>query len=123
MRVTVGWAVVTAALFGFAGLGTAEAAGKKAPVVQEAVPGGGHPASGYYRKGPQVRGYVQRKGGYSYTPGDVTNTYGQSRTIFGGANTYRAPGLDRQTTSGPFDHGFFWDSGIAPRGGNSPYLN
>jgi hypothetical protein len=31
--------------------------------------------------------------------------------------------VDRQTRFGPFDHGFFFDSGIEPRGGDSPYLN
>jgi hypothetical protein len=38
-------------------------------------------------------------------------------------NSYRDPFVDRQTTSGPFDHGFFFDSGVAPHGGDSPYLH
>ncbi len=91
------------------------------PAIEQSA--GGHRASAYYRKAPQVRGFVQRRGGYSYNGSDVANTYGNSRTLWGGTNTYRAPGLDRQTNSGPFDHGFFFDSGIAPRGGNSPYMN
>ena len=83
-----------------------------------------HPAASYYRRGqPQVKGFVARRGGYSYSPSDSINTYGNSRTLYGGANSYRDPMLDRQTTSGPFDHGFFFDSGIGPRGGNSPYPN
>lgn len=85
--------------------------------------GGDHRASAYYRGGPQVRGYVQRKGGYSYSPNDTFNTYGDSRTKYGSNNSYRDPMADRQTRFGPFDHGFFFDSGIAPRGGNSPYQN
>jgi hypothetical protein len=84
---------------------------------------GSHPASAYYRRAPEVRGFVQRRGGYSYTWSDIANTYGQSRTIYGGVNAYRDPFADRQTRSGPFDHGFFFDSGIAPRGGDSPYRN
>jgi hypothetical protein len=84
---------------------------------------GGHPASGYYRRAPQVRGFVQRRGGYSYSWSDVANTYGLSRSIYGGVNAYRDPFADRQTRNGPFDHGFFFDSGIAPRGGDSPYRN
>lgn len=84
---------------------------------------GNHPASAYYRRAPQVRGFVQRRGGYSYSWSDVANTYGQSRSIYGGVNAYRDPFADRQTRSGPFDHGFFFDSGIAPRGGDSPYRN
>lgn len=85
--------------------------------------GGGHPASGYYRKAPQVRGFVQRRGGYSYSASDVINTYSNNRALYGSTNTYRNPYLDLQTRSGPFDHGFFFDSGVLPRGGNSPYPN
>lgn len=85
--------------------------------------GGGHPASAYYRKAPQVRGFVQRRGGYSYSAADVINTYSNNRAVYGSTNTYRNPYLDLQTRSGPFDHGFFFDSGVLPRGGNSPYPN
>jgi hypothetical protein len=97
----------------------AQAQNAKAP-VEQAGPGA-HPKSSYYRKAPQVRGFVQRRGGYSYTAADVINTYGNSRTNFGSTNTYRNPYLDLQSRSGPFDHGFFFDSGISPRGGNAPY--
>ncbi|MCL4764866.1 MAG: hypothetical protein KJZ80_01355 [Hyphomicrobiaceae bacterium] len=84
-----------------------------------------YPAASYYRAGkPKVYGYaVRRGGGYSYVPEDVINTYGNSRTLFGGINAYRDPMLDRQTRFGPFDHGFFFDSAIAPRGGDAPYQN
>ncbi len=86
--------------------------------------GAEHRKSKYYRgKGPQVRGYQQRRGGYSYSPEDTINTYGDSRTMFGSSNSFRDPMLDRQTRFGPFDHGFFFDSGVLPRGGNSPYMN
>jgi hypothetical protein len=54
---------------------------------------------------------------------DTLDTYGSSRTLYGGSRFYRDPQLDRQTTSGPFDHGFFFDSGVAPRGGDSPYMH
>lgn len=85
--------------------------------------GTAHPAARSYRGGPRVKGYVQRRGGYSYSPEDTINTYGDSRSKFGGASTYRDPMLDRQTNAGPFDHGYFFDSGVAPRGGDSPYMN
>jgi hypothetical protein len=88
-----------------------------------AVETGAHPASSAYRRAPQVRGFVQRRGGYSYAASDVINTGFNARTQFGSTNVYRNPYLDRQSRSGPFDHGFFWDSGISPRGGSSPYLN
>jgi hypothetical protein len=103
---------------------TASAAERKAAAAPApAVVEGGHRASSYYRRGPQVRGFSQRRGGYSYSATDTINTYGNNRSIFGGANSYRDGFLDRQTLGGPFDHGFFFDSGIGPRGGNSPYQN
>jgi len=76
-----------------------------------------------YKKGPQVRGYVARRGGYSYTYSDTINTYGDSRSLYGAAQSFRNPMVDRQTNAGPFDHGFFFESGVSPRGGNSPYMN
>lgn len=82
-----------------------------------------HPQSRSYRSGPRVKGFVARRGGYSYSAPDTINTYGDARTKYGGASSYRDPFLDRQTNAGPFDHGFFFDSGIAPRGGDSPYMN
>lgn len=72
------------------------------------------------RKGTRVYGYTQRRvGGYSYEASDVTNTYGLTRSLFGSTNVFRDPMLDRQTRSGPFDHDFFYDSGLGLRGGNS----
>ena len=90
----------------------AEAHGKKRGASKYAKTYGG--------KGPKVRGYVRRRGGYSYSISDTINTYGDSRSNYGSTNVYRDPMLDRQTTAGPFDHGFFFDSGIGPRGGDGP---
>lgn len=73
---------------------------------------------------PQVRGFVRRGGYYSYRPEDSINTYGDSRTKYGSTNVYRDPNVDQQTRFGPFDHGFFYDSGLTtPYGGNSPYIH
>lgn len=69
------------------------------------------------------KGQVARHGGYSYSQEDAINTYGDSRSNYGGASSLRDPQLDKQTVSGPFDHGFFFDSAIGPRGGDSPYMN
>ena len=91
--------------------------------AEAATTAGAHRASPYYRRAPQVRGFVQRRGGYSYSANDVVNTYGNNRSLYGGNNSYRDGMTDRQTSFGPFDHGFFFDSGIGPRGGNSPYQN
>ena len=35
-----------------------------------------------------------------------------SRAHYGSINSYRDPFVDRQTVNGPFDHGFFFDSGM-----------
>ncbi len=80
-----------------------------------------HPRSGYYRGRTEVRGFRLRIGGYSYSYED-------------GALNYRDDGqLDSfaelgQSPSGPFDSGFFFDSGIGgTRGGgplsDAPYPN
>jgi hypothetical protein len=79
--------------------------------------------TGSSSKGAKVKGYTERRGGYSYNQADSINTYGDSRSRFGGASSLRDPSLDKQTNAGPFDHGFFFDSGSAPRGGDSPYMN
>jgi hypothetical protein len=77
-----------------------------------------------HRRKPQVRGFVRRGGYYSYHAEDSINTYGNSRTLYGSADVYRNPTLDQQTRLGPFDHGFFYDSGIStPYGGSSPYMH
>jgi hypothetical protein len=103
--------------------GTADA-GERKLTRSHAYGGAEYVQRRYHRRGgPRVRGYVARRGGYSYNSSDVVNTYGQSRDLFGSANSYRNPYIGRQTPSGPFDHGFFFDSGIGPRGGDSPYLN
>ena len=72
----------------------------------------------YYRKrGPlEVNIYTRRRrvGGYSYRTTDVVSTHGRSPP----------PYMDvRQSPGGPFDSGFFFDSGIGPHGGNSPYFH
>jgi len=80
-------------------------------------------ASASYRRGPQVRGFVQRRGGYSYASQDSINTYGDSQSRYSNYSLFRNNDYGRQSSSGPFDSDFFFDSGISPRGGNSPYQN
>jgi len=80
---------------------------------------GAHPKSNYYHGGASSR----RRGGYSYKYEDAINTYGDSRGQFGSADSLRDQQFGRQTEGGPFDHGFFYDSGTAPHGGDSPYMN
>jgi hypothetical protein len=119
-------AVSAIALIGF-GSDSSEAGkrAKKKAVPAAVVETGEHPKSAYYRKRGRVYGYVGRRriGGYSYSKEDVMDTYGLTRGLYGSVNSFRDPFVDRQTTAGPFDHGFFFDSGNGPRGGDSPYLH
>jgi hypothetical protein len=104
-----------------------EAAERRARQVV-AADAAAQPKVRYYRRhAARGRVYRRRVGGYygyySYRYRDVINTYGLTRSLYGSINSYRDPFTDRQTTNGPFDHGFFFDSGVAPRGGDSPYLH
>jgi hypothetical protein len=75
-------------------------------------------------KGVRITIQGQRRGGYSYSYADTINTYGNSRTRYGGANAYRDSSIDRQSPGGPFDHGFFFDSGVGSwYGGQAPYMH
>ncbi len=116
-------ALGTLALMGLATSGEAadRRAGSSISVKSAYQPTNGR----YVRKRPvAARGYRGRRiGFYSYSYRDVVNTYGMSRVKYGSMNSYRDPFLDRQTVNGPFDHGFFFDSAIAPRGGDAPYLH
>jgi|RhiMethySRZTD1v2_1073278.scaffolds.fasta_scaffold207873_2 hypothetical protein len=109
------------ALVALCGSEAAQAGGERKRTVAQAD--AGYAPARYYRKRTRVYGYVARRGGYSYRPEDVMNTYGLTRSLYGSMNSYRDPSLDRQSPAGPFDHGFFFDSGIGPRGGQSPYLH
>lgn len=40
--------------------------------------------------------------------------------LYGG---YIDPSINKQSQGGPFDSGFFFDSGIGRNGGDSPYMN
>lgn len=81
-----------------------------------------------YRGGPQVRGYVARRGGYSYSYADAINTYGDANGRYGRGNVLRDPSMEKnQSSSGPFDSGFFFNSGSSGSnnsyGGDMPYMN
>lgn len=127
MYKTLAMAVVGAvALVAFGmGAGTAEAGGSKYRKYY-AEDGADHPKARYYhrKKGTRVYGYSARRGGYSYYPQDVINTYGLSRSLYGSTNTWRNPQTDLQSPGGPFDHGFFFSDGVGSvYGGNSPYMH
>ena len=62
---------------------------------------------------PQVRGYAARDGS---SPEEIARYF----QLYGG---YIDPEINKQSPGGPFDSGFFFNSGIAPNGGDSPYMN
>ena len=106
--------------------GESAEAGSVVRKVVEVAPTAEHRASHVYRRGPQVRGFVARRGGYSYSAADSINTYGDARTRYGSNSSYRDRFSDRQTNNGPFDHGFFYSgSGIHTNGipSSSSYHN
>src|SRR5262245_55434979 len=109
-------------LMGFAAPG--EAAERRAKQVAASEAGFQPTGARYTRRYAAVRAYRGRRiGFYSYSYRDVINTYGMARARYGIINSYRDPFVDMQTPNGPFDHGFFFDSGMLPRGGNAPYLH
>ncbi len=64
----------------------------------------------------RVRGSSRGVGGYSYS-------YAESLLSFDNTRILRDRDADFDRQGGPFDHGFFFDSGAQIRGGESPYLN
>lgn len=93
--------------------GEAAAGERKARVVEQGPQLNEHPNSKYYRgQGPQVRGFVKRRGGYSYSYSDSVTDY-RDTSILRDTQTARRQG-------GPFDNGFFLNSGTS-RYNNSPY--
>jgi hypothetical protein len=120
-RALLAIALGAVAMMASASVGVAsEARGKPQAATQSSLkPTGGR----YVRKRHYApRGY-RRIGFYSYRYRDVINTYGMAYAPVGSLTIFRDPYADQQSIAGPFDHGFFFDSGIRPRGGNAPYLH
>ena len=105
-------ALVVAALFALAALDG---------VRQQVVPGAGvraeesqaQPKRHYRHARRHARRATLREGS---TPEEIARYF----QLYGG---YIDPTINMQTPGGPFDSGFFFDSGIRPNGGNSPYMN
>jgi hypothetical protein len=74
-----------------------------------------------WKRSTRVKGYYYRGGYYSYTDADATDARAWSRSLFIGKNPLRTPLSEQQTVAGPFDSGYFFDSGIGPRFNDSPY--
>jgi hypothetical protein len=69
------------------------------------------PARRAARKAP--RSYAVERGS---TPEEIARYF----ALYGG---YIDPSINKQSQGGPFDSGFFFDSGMGPNGGDSPYMN
>jgi hypothetical protein len=104
MKRTLSALAVALALSAFAGV-TAMSVG---PAVAQQKKKGDKPLTGTIR--------YKKIGGYSYKSNDTVPT--------GATYKFIDPDYSRQgAPSGPFDNGFFFDSGIGPHGGQSPYQN
>jgi hypothetical protein len=99
--------VAVAAFFGLAAVGSEGRFGSGAWAGE---PSGKKKA---HRTRKQVRGYAARD---SSSPEEIARYF----QLYGG---YIDPEINKQSQGGPFDSGFFFDSGIAPNGGDSPYMN
>ena len=66
-------------------------------------------------------GFVRRGGYYSYTDADAINSYAWSSSLFTSSSIFRDPLASLQSPAGPFDSGFFFDSGMGPRWNDTPY--
>lgn len=110
----IAWAALATGILALGSMTGEVAAGeRKARVVEQGPQFNEHPNSKYYRgQGPQVRGFVKRRGGYSYSYNDSVTDY-RDTSILRDSQTSRRQG-------GPFDNGFFFDSG-ASRYNDSPY--
>lgn len=69
----------------------------------------------------KTRRHVRRRGRRATvraesTPEEIARYF----QLYGG---FIDPSINKQTQAGPFDSGFFFDSGIGPNGGDSPYMN
>jgi hypothetical protein len=78
-------------------------------------------ADGSSKRATKVRGFVQRGGYYSYVDEDVADSRAWARDLFISRSKFRTPLSDQQSPSGPFDSGFFFDSGIGPPFNDAPY--
>ncbi len=73
------------------------------------------------KRAVRVRGFVRRGGYYSYTDADAINSYAWSSSLFTSSSIFRDPLASLQSPAGPFDSGFFFDSGMGPRWNDTPY--
>ncbi len=92
----------------------------------EALADGGKRARAIARgkRAMRARGFYYGGGFYSYRDRDVVSSWAWSRSLFISRSHFRTPLTGLQSPAGPFDSGFFFDSGLRPhRWNNAPYPN
>jgi len=84
-------------------------------VRQHVVPGA---RADQYRSHANRRGHKRqaRRDHGASSPEEIARYF----QLYGG---FIDPTINKQSQAGPFDSGFFFDSGIGPNGGDSPYMN
>jgi hypothetical protein len=89
-------------------------------VAERAAPGwsSGAAAGEYTIEAPRrhKRRHARRRPPQGSTAAEIARYF----QLYGG---FIDPTINKQTQAGPFDSGFFFDSGMGPNGGDSPYLN
>ncbi len=88
-------------------------------VAQHAAPAGwgsGAWAGDYTLEAKPRRRHARRRPPQGSGPEEIARYF----QLYGG---YIDPQINKQSQGGPFDSGFFFDSGLGRNGGNSPYMN
>jgi hypothetical protein len=74
-----------------------------------------------WKRAVRVKGHYYRGGYYSYTDSDVIDSRAWARSLFISGSPSRTPFSHQQSDGGPFDSGFFFDSGMGPMFNDTPY--
>lgn len=102
--------VAVAAVMAFAAIGTAGRT--MAPGLWS---GSAHAEEYQGERNKRIYAKKRRKKSTS-TPEEIARYF----QLYGG---FIDPQINKQSPGGPFDSGFFFDSGMGPNGGDSPYMN
>ncbi|HEY7669659.1 MAG TPA: hypothetical protein VH852_03390 [Hyphomicrobium sp.] len=89
------------------------------PIGERGAPAGwssGAWAGEYTIEAKPRRRHARRRPPQGSSPAEIARYF----QLYGG---FIDPAINKQTQGGPFDSGFFFDSGINANGGDSPYLN
>ena len=89
--------------------------------VREQVAPGLHAEEAQPTAKPKARRHARRQARQeTVEAGSSPSEIARYFQLYGG---YIDPYVNKQSPGGPFDSGFFFDSGMGPNGGDSPYMN